>query len=163
MLGAIRPTMVGRHSSWVIAYSGIRYVMQSLLVCLLTYHHIACYLWRTIVVFTFDPVWSTDQVTNLELSFLTTTVVTNIFCTVAIIYRIVGVSGWRRSLKTYHNLMEILIESSIMYTVVYAIRIGMQIHSHYFTEELDERALFAKALGASITVCTFTIALCFDS
>lgn len=115
--------------------------------------YIACYIWHTIRTVTFDGVWSTDQIVNLELSYMSITVLTNIFCTTAIVYRIVVVSGWRKSFKTYHRLMEILIESSVLYTAVYAIRIGLQIHAQYFTEEHDQRMYFAQALGYS----TFTV------
>lgn len=89
---------------------------------------------------------------NLELSYLSATIITNIYCTTAIICRIISVSGWRKSLKTYHGLLEILIESSILYTAIYMIRIGLNIHTQYFTEYLDERVRFAEALGHAITV-----------
>ena len=92
-----------------------------------------------------------DQITNLELAFLLTTVLTNIFCTTAIVYRPIRVSGWRKAAKTYHRIVEILIESSILYTAIYVIRIGLHIHTQYFTKELDERVIFARALGFSIT------------
>lgn len=93
-----------------------------------------------------------DQIINLELAFLSTTVLTNIFCTGAIVYRLIRVSGWRKAAKTYHRIVEILIESSILYTAVYMIRIGLEIHGQYFTKELDERLRYAQALGYSITV-----------
>lgn len=99
-----------------------------------------------------------DKLSSLELIFLSTTVITNIFCTIAIIYRIVAVSGWRKSLKTYWRLIEILVESSLLYTAVYVIRIGLQIHTQSFTEGLDERVLFPRALGYSIAVCAPTTA-----
>lgn len=68
--------------------------------------------------------------------------------------RIVTVSGWRKSLKTYRGLMEILIESSLLYTAIYMIRVGLEIHTQYFTQELDERLQFAQALVFTITVST---------
>lgn len=91
---------------------------------------------------------------TLELSYLSATVITNIFCTTAIICRIVVASGWRKSLKTYRGLIEILVESSFLYTAIYMIRIGLEIHTQYFTKELDERFVFAQTLGYSITVCS---------
>lgn len=94
-----------------------------------------------------------DQLINLGISLLSATVVTNVFCTAAIICRIASVSGWRKSLKTYRGLIEILIESSVLYTAIYMIKIGLQVHTQYFTEELDERVAFAHAVGFSITVC----------
>lgn len=119
------------------------------------HNRLVSYLWRTILYFT-PFVWSVDQITNLELSYLSATVITNIFCTTAIIWRIAGVSGWRNSFKTYRGLMEILIESSVLYTTIYMVRIGLNIHTQYFTEQLDERVQFAQALGFSITVCMLT-------
>ena len=91
---------------------------------------------------------------NLELTFLSTTVLTNVFCTITIVYRPLRVDGWRKlpKARTYRRIMETLIESSVLYTAIYVIRIGLQIHSQYFTNEVDERVQFAKALGYSITV-----------
>ena len=112
-----------------------------------------CFVWRSILFYR-PFIWTPDQIVNLELSYQSATVITNIFCTTAIICRIVVVSGWRKSLKTYRGLMEILVESSILYTAIYMITIGLNIHTQYFTEKLDERVQFAEALGYSITVCT---------
>ena len=103
-------------------------------------------------MFTLRGARKTDQIANLELAFLSTTVLTNIFCTSAIVYRPIRVSEWRKAAKTYHRIVEILIESSILYTTIYVIRIGLHIHTQYFTEELDNRDNFAQALGYSITV-----------
>ena len=119
--------------------------------------HLVSYIWRTVLKYTTDGVRTTNQVTNLELSFLSTTVITNIFCTTAIIYRIVVLSGWKTSLKTYSTLTEILIESSILYTAVNVIRMGLEIHAQHFTEVLDERFFYAQALGYSITVCIICV------
>ena len=114
--------------------------------------YLVCYVWRSILLFTPLGAWQTKQFTNLELAFLSTTVLTNIFCTSAIVYRPIRVSGWRKAAKTYHRIVEILIESSILYTTIYVIRIGLHIHTQYFTEELDNRVYFAQALVYSITV-----------
>ena len=105
-------------------------------------------------MFTLRGARKTDQIANLELAFLSTTVLTNIFCTTAIVYRPIRVSGWRKAAKTYHRIVEILIESSILYTAIYVIRIGLQIRSQYFTNKVDERLRYAQALGYSITVYT---------
>ena len=119
-------------------------------------NHAACYIWRTVIIFFTDSFWTTDQIANLELLFLSTTVLTNIYCTTSIIYRVIGVDGWRKSLKTYRRLTEILIESSVLYTAIYVMRIGLQIYTQYFTERVDERARFAQALAYSITVPTLS-------
>lgn len=117
------------------------------------YYHLVCYIWRTITMFRgLDGIWKTDQVTNLELIFLSTTVLTNIFCTTLIVCRIASTSGWRKSLQTYRRFTEILIESSVLYTVSYMIRIGLQVHSQYFADGLDERMRFGVSLGNSMTV-----------
>lgn len=59
-------------------------------------------------------------------------------------------------MKTYRRFIEILIESSILYTAIYTIRIGLQVRTQYFTQDVDERVHFAQALGYSITVCVIT-------
>lgn len=123
------------------------------------YYRLACYIWRTVLLFRLRGPWSTNQISNLELIFLSTTVLTNIFCTSTITARIIGVSGWRKSLKTYRRLMEILIESSILYTAIYVIRIGLQIYAQYLTEKLDERTYYPQALGYSIMVFLITLNL----
>ena len=118
------------------------------------HHALVCYIWRSVLVFTYHGTWRTDQISNFELSYLSTTVFTNLFCTSAIIYRIIdfSVSQWSKSLKTYHKITEILIESAVLYTAIYAIRIGLQVYTQYFNKEIDLRLLYAEALGYSITV-----------
>ena len=112
------------------------------------------YVWRAIFFFRPSSFTATrsNRVANLQLSYQSATVITNVFCTAAIICRIAKISGWRNSFKTYRGLMEILIESSVLYTTIYMVRIGLNIHTQYFTEELDNRVVFAQALGYSITV-----------
>lgn len=123
------------------------------------YHHLVCNIWRTISIYSKSPGWGTDQDNTLELIFLSTTVLTNMFCTTAIVGRIVDVVGWKKLLKTYHSLMEILIESSLLYTSIFILRIGLAIYTQYFTSEPDERSLYAKSLSYSITVSTVILSL----
>lgn len=117
-------------------------------------NNLVCYVWRSILLLAPTGVWKTDKISNLELTFSSATVFTNIFCTTAIVYRPLRVSGWRKlpKARTYSRIMETLIESSFLYTAIYVIRIGLQIHTQYFTKEVDERVRFAQALGYSITV-----------
>lgn len=87
-----------------------------------------------------------------KIVFLATTVFTNVFCTVAIIFRILSVNGFTKSLKTYHGILEILIESAILYTSVYLIYIGMEVYTTYVTSEWDVRLYYPESLANVITV-----------
>ena len=118
---------------------------------------VVCYIIRIVWIYRAEEVTRPDEIANMELIYLSTTVFTNIFCTTAIIVRVLMVRGWRKSLRTYHGLLEILIESSILYTAVFLIRIGLRVHTQYFTKELDERALFAQVVGFSVTVCALVM------
>lgn len=145
-------------SSLAVITGAYLYLNRVCLPYVLRWVHLVCYIWRTILVF--RPMLTgvmPNQRANLELSYLSATVLTNLFCTTAIIYRITRISGWRKSLETYRGLMEILVESSILYTAIYVIRIGLQIYTQYFTEEIDERLLYAHVLALSITVCTWLL------
>lgn len=84
-----------------------------------------------------------DMLSTWNIVFLSTTVFTNVFCTVAIIYRLLTVTGFMKALKTYHGLLEILVESAILYTSIYLIQIGLYVHTSYFTEEWDQRTFYA--------------------
>lgn len=53
--------------------------------------------------------------------------------------------------------MEILVESSLLYAAINAIRIGLQVYSQYISEELDVRYFFPRVIAISITVGTTSL------
>ena len=55
--------------------------------------------------------------------------------------------------------MEILVESSLLYAAINAIRIGLQVYSQYISEELDVRYFFPRVIAISITVGTISFDL----
>lgn len=89
--------------------------------------------------------------------FLSASVFTNIFCTVSIIYRILTLSGYAKALKTYHGILEILVESALLYTVIYLIQIGLRVYGTYFASRWDPRFLYGQSLTNVITVCVFLL------
>ncbi|KAF8869248.1 hypothetical protein CPB85DRAFT_842988 [Mucidula mucida] len=60
----------------------------------------------------------TSQV-NWTLVYYSMTVATNSLCTFLILFRIMQVSGVGASLKTYRGIIEILVESAVMYAAIY--------------------------------------------
>ena len=87
-----------------------------------------------------------------KIVFLSTTVFTNVFCTGAIIFRILRVTGLTKSLKTYQGILEIVIESAILYTLIYLIYIGLDVYTIYFTDKWDVRYYYPESLAHVITV-----------
>lgn len=82
------------------------------------------------------------------------TVITNIFCTVAIIIRLLRISGFNKAFKTYRGILEVLIESAILYTSIYLIYIGLEVYTTYITDEWDVRSYYAESLANVVTVFT---------
>lgn len=82
---------------------------------------------------------------------------TNIFCTAAIIYRLISVGGWIKALKTYRGILEIFIESAILYTTIYLIQIGLNVYATYFSPTWDERYFYVQSLCNVITVRPFPL------
>lgn len=149
MLGLVQPTMAPHYHTHLMSWSYIKYIIT---LCLsdANHHPLACFVLRCIWIYK-QPV-RTDKNTNMELIYTSTTVITNIFCTTSIIYQLLSIGGWRKSLRTYRGLIEILVESSILHTVVYLVRVALEIHAQYFAEVLDARHWYPQALGYSITV-----------
>lgn len=87
-----------------------------------------------------------------EMIFLGMTLFTNIFCTAAIIQRLVSVGGWAKALKTYRGVMEIFVESAILYTTAYFTQIGMSVYATYFSPTWDTRYFYVHSLCNVITV-----------
>ena len=87
-----------------------------------------------------------------DVTFLSSTVFTNIFCTTTITYRVVSVNGFARSFKRYRGVLEILIESAVLYTAIYVLQIGLTVYTSYFTDKWDYGFSYAQALCNIITV-----------
>ncbi|KAF8905887.1 hypothetical protein CPB85DRAFT_1437159 [Mucidula mucida] len=107
---------------WALYSQNIKIVILPCL-CLLTEIVSVCFL----IVGT----ESSDQNANLVLIYYAMTVITNSLCTVLILFRIVRISGIRSSLKSYRGLMEILVESAIMYTAVFIVLLVMYEREFY--------------------------------
>lgn len=88
----------------------------------------------------------TEPVERWNLVSRSTTVFTNVFCTALILSRIVCIRGLRHSLWVYRGIIEILLESAILYTGVYLLYIGLDVYTVYVTPEWDQRYIYVDAL-----------------
>lgn len=88
-----------------------------------------------------------------------TTVFVNVYCTFVILFRIVRVRGLRKSLAVYRGIIEILLESAVLYTGVYLAYIGLDVHTVYFVDGLDQRAVYVLALLPAVTGLAPTLIL----
>ncbi len=80
------------------------------------------------------------------------TLFTNLFCTSAIIFRIIRLTGLSRAFRTYHGIIEILSESALLYTVIYTVYIGMYIHDTSSGAEFAQCYSYPATLLGPITV-----------
>ncbi len=73
---------------------------------------------------------------------------TTLSCTLLIIYRIVTVVGVSRRaggrLRAYHRFMEVLVESSALYSISLILDLAFTIHNSFKTPYLDVIAGIAK-------------------
>ena len=113
---------------------------------------LAAYITDAVFHFTLEGMENSVQIPTCRVVFLATTVFTNIFCTFAIIHRFISISGFSKSFKTYHGILEIVIESSVLYTSIYLIQIGLYVYSMYFADECNLRFYYAEALANVVTV-----------
>ncbi|KAF8917205.1 hypothetical protein CPB85DRAFT_1286486 [Mucidula mucida] len=79
------------------------------------------------------------------------TLFTNLFCTSAIIFRIIRLTGLSRAFRTYHGIIEILSESALLYTVIYTVYIGMYIHDTSSGAEFAQCYSYPATLLGPIT------------
>ena len=119
----------------------------------ITCSHPAAHILRSVIFFASEGVEIPVTQSTWQIIFLATTVFTNIYCTSAIIYGIVSLNGFIKAFRTYHGILEILIESAIMYTAIYLVQIGLDVYTTYFTTKWDTRYFYAQALATVITVC----------
>lgn len=90
------------------------------------------------------------------------TVITNSLCTVLILFRIVRISGIRSSLKSYRGLMEILVESAIMYTAVFIVLLVMY-EREFHARGNAVMAGYGYPLMMSVSVTVSTMLLCLET
>ncbi len=84
-------------------------------------------------------------------------VATNSLCTVLIVGRIIFLIGWRPALKTYRGIVTIILESALLYSGAFIIRIGMV--TSLDEDSWNSSSLYVDALLPSITVRTTTRAI----
>lgn len=157
MLGSIREAMAHHHRSYVITCHGDWWVFlcTNVLAELTQYRpHVVAEIFQGIAwLHSRDSLAASISQNTWYIIFLSASVFTNIFCTVSIIYRIITLSGYAKALKTYHGILEILVESALLYTVIYLIQIGLRVYGTYFASRWDPRFLYGQSLTNVITVC----------
>ncbi len=92
-----------------------------------------------------------EQVTWIFI-YYSITVLTNCLCTFLIIYRIVRVSGLLASLRTYRGIIEMLIESALMYSISYTAFLVAFGYEFTSPEASPSYSLYPAILSNSITV-----------
>ncbi len=83
-----------------------------------------------------------------QMSYLALTFITTIWCTIFILYRIVYVarSGHGVGIRSYHKVIEALVESAALYSAVLIVDIGFVARNILSGSYID-------ILGATIKVC----------
>ncbi|KAK0238230.1 hypothetical protein EDD85DRAFT_952409 [Armillaria nabsnona] len=89
----------------------------------------------------------------LYISFI---LATTLWCTLLIIYRILTVAVLRRGtesrLRVYHRFIEVLVESSALYSISLILYLGLTIHEDFGLFYLDTIASIAKGLAPTLLV-----------
>ncbi len=99
---------------------------------------------------------STDATrTNWSLVYYSMTVTVNSFCTILILSRIIRVSGIRASLKTYRGIIEVLVESAVMYAIVYIALLIAYAYQFYTGETVATVYPYHVVVSYSVTVGAF--------
>lgn len=97
----------------------------------------------------------TSQV-NWTLVYYSMTVATNSLCTFLILFRIMQVSGVGASLKTYRGIIEILVESAVMYAAIYIALLVVYAYEFYSPNVVVMTAYtYPAVISYSITVSVF--------
>ncbi|KAF9038879.1 hypothetical protein BDZ89DRAFT_1129622 [Hymenopellis radicata] len=84
-------------------------------------------------------------------------VVTNSLCTLLIVGRIIFLIGWRPALKTYRGIVTIILESALLYSGAFIIRIGMV--TSLDEDSWNSSSLYVDALLPSITCLAPTLVI----
>ncbi|KAF9001243.1 hypothetical protein BDZ89DRAFT_1146965 [Hymenopellis radicata] len=89
----------------------------------------------------------------LTIEYCVLTAATNITTTSFVIGRIVAVGGWRQ-IRTYSGLVEIMIESSFLYSATYIVYLALYVHSmsHGGTSYVYVGALLSGVTAAAPTM-----------
>ncbi|SJK98538.1 uncharacterized protein ARMOST_01806 [Armillaria ostoyae] len=81
---------------------------------------------------------------------------TTLFCTLLIIYRILAVAGARRGaearLRVFHRLIEVLVESSALYSISLILYLALRIRDSRGRSYLDPIASIAKGVAPTLLV-----------
>ncbi|KIY64976.1 hypothetical protein CYLTODRAFT_412931 [Cylindrobasidium torrendii FP15055 ss-10] len=87
---------------------------------------------------------------NWIVVYYSMTVFTNSVCTVLIIYRIIHISG-TVALRTYRGVVEVLVESSVIYTLPYIIFLITYARSYYDANQGNMAYIYPRALLTAVT------------
>ncbi|KAF9026906.1 hypothetical protein BDZ89DRAFT_1134489 [Hymenopellis radicata] len=86
------------------------------------------------------------------LVYYSMTMVTNSLCTFLILFRIVRVRGVGAGIKTYRGIIEILIESAVMYTIIYTALLVVYAYEFYSPNVLVMTAYtYPQMISYSVT------------
>ncbi len=70
---------------------------------------------------------------------------TTLMCTLLIVYRILSVGGVKAGLRTYRGVVEVIVESAALYSIILIIYISLNVRDEHC-------AAYTDAIGASIKV-----------
>ncbi len=91
------------------------------------------------------------NVINLAVLYSSLIMATLLWCTILIIYHIVRVDGAAGRTRIYQRLIEMLVESALLYSATIAILLVLQVHN-------DGAGLYVEVVAIVIRVCL----ICFD-
>ncbi|KAF9467056.1 hypothetical protein BDZ94DRAFT_1249521 [Collybia nuda] len=128
---------------WVVWGRSLRIIVVPVICTLLTTAFSVIAIYSTFVSTTFGTL-GVDYATALY----STSLVTTVFCTSAIVYRVIQIGTQARHrlavLRSYHSIIEILVESSMLYCIATLFALVAYMHSGPASE-------FASAFWTSIT------------
>ncbi|KAK0466024.1 uncharacterized protein EV420DRAFT_1709727 [Desarmillaria tabescens] len=75
------------------------------------------------------------------------TLVTTIWCTLGIVYRILSIGG---NLRAYHRAIEILVESSTLYSVALILYVAFYAHNDWGADYLGSVAMVARGIAPTL-------------
>ncbi|PBK81483.1 hypothetical protein ARMGADRAFT_1171383 [Armillaria gallica] len=93
---------------------------------------------------------------TLYISFI---LATTLWCTLLIIYRILTIAGVKRGadgrLNVYHHFVEVLVESSALYSISLILYLALSIHNDFGQYYLDVIAGIAKGVAPTLVIGRF--------
>ncbi|KAF9019354.1 hypothetical protein BDZ89DRAFT_1073124 [Hymenopellis radicata] len=112
---------------------------------------------RTAVLFSHESGPSMWRITLKWLTvYCTVAASTNILTTSLIIYRILSVCGLK-SARTYRGIMEVIIESALLYSATYAIYLALCLHDYYFVPYYSMASWYAEGFLNAVTAAAPTL------